>query len=362
MTPFRTLARALGRAGLSFDTATLRDATRIALQAALASVLTYAALSAIGSDEMFVGILSAVMILTPSVGGTMQSVCTRLSATALGSVVGVACLAALPSPFATPVGLALTMFLLNGLAVLKPAWSYGVVAAVALSVAEGDLVEATVARLVAIALSAGIGLAVAATLWRDTAGNRFERHLAAAIRKLRTATKDVLDKGAGNDPGDEIEGWADIRASLRDAGEACDAMHMADVESRRRRLGYVHSLLDSIGLLDAVMERTGDLRPEGLSQPLKRFRETVDDVLAGLAGDDLTADTMPRLRSAFDALREALDGRTLPDPRGCDQAQVIAFAAGSIRDRLDDLVRALRDRPAPAPGWAARFSAVRARP
>lgn len=139
-------------------------------------------------------------------------------------------------------------------------------------------------------------------------------------------------------------------------------MHMADVGERRRRLDHVRSLLVSIGLLDAVMERTGDLPAEGLSRPMERFRAAADDVLARLAEDDLAPGAMPRLRDAFDALREALDGRRLPDPRGCDQAQVIAFAAGSIRDRLDDLVRAMRDRPEPALGWAARLSIVRARP
>lgn len=362
MAPFRTLAGLLGRIGLDAGPASVRDAARIALQSAAGAVLTYGALSAIGSEELFVGILSAVMIPQPSVGGTMKAARTRLLASVVGSVVGVACLIALPAGVGTAVGLVLAMLILNGLATLRPAWSYGVVAAVGLSIATGSVLEATMARLAAIAIGAGIGLAVAALLWPDTAGARLDRHLAVAMRRLRTALDDVLAKAGEDRPGDDIEGRREVETSLADAREACDAVHLADTGPRRGRIRHVSSLLDSVWLLDAVMERTGDLRAAGLARPIEDFRQAADRVLEGFTEDGPEAGALAALDGAFERLREALDDRPLPDPRGCDQAQVIAFAAGSIRDRLGDLARSMRHPSPAAPGWAARVSLGRAGP
>lgn len=359
MTPFRTLSGLLGRAGLSFDGATLRDASRLALQSGAASVAAYLALRAIGSEELFVGILSAVMILQPSIGGTMQSARARLSASVLGSAIGLACLFALPAGYGTAIGLLMTMFVLNGLAVLRPAWSYGIVAAVALSISSDDLVQASIDRLLAIGIGGALGLIVAAILWPDTAGARFERHMASALRTLRSAFGDVLDKAGCDDPGDAIAGRRELNGSLADADTACAAMHMADMGPRRERMTHVRAILDSIWLLDAVLERTGDLSAKGLGDPISGFRETGARVLEGLAEDDVPVDALADLDAAFGALRDALQEVHLPDPRDCDQAQVIVFAAGSIRDRLGDLVRALRDRPEPSPGWAARVRTTR---
>ncbi len=364
MKPFEWLSAALSRARLDYDAATLRDATRIAVQSAAAAVAAYLALTSIGSEQLFVGILSGVMILQPSVGGTMQSARTRLLASAIGSVIGMACLFALPAGFGTAFGLLVTMFILQGVAKLKPAWSYGVVAAVALSLStSGDLVQATLDRLIAIGTGAGVGLPVAAIVWRDTAGERFERHMAAAMGRLRTALSDVFDKAGEDEPRDDIEGRAAVQQSLADAEEACDAMHLADTGTRRARMRQVRSLFDSIWLMDAVAERTGDLTREGLGEGIARFREAADAVLEGLTEDDLDVGAVGRLDEAFDALAGELDGVSLPDDRRCDQAHVIGFAAGSIRDRLADLVEGHRERHDPAPGWADRFSVRRrARP
>ena len=362
MDPFRILADRLGRVGPSFDAATLRDAARIAVQSGAASVAAYLALRAIGSEEMFVGILSAVMILQPSVGGTMDAARTRLSASALGSVIGLACLFALPAGWGTAAGLLVTMFVLNGLAVAKPAWSYGVVAAVALSISTSDdLVAATLDRLLAIGVGAAVGLLVSAALWRDTAGARFERHLTSAMRQLSEAFRDVVGKAGRDDPEDAVEGRDAVRGTLSDAQEACGAMHLADMGSRRARLEAVRALFESIGLLDAVAERTEDLRDAGLGDALDAFRAAGSRVIEGLRDDDLPVGAMADLDAAFARLGEALRGRELPDPRGCDRAHVIAFAAGSIRDRLSDLAAAAREGPEETVGWAARVTTRRAR-
>lgn len=348
---------------MSVDAATLHDAVRLAVQSAAASVAAYFALRWVGSEEFFVGILSAVMILQPSIGGTLEAARTRLSAALLGSAIGFACLVALPDAWGVAVGLLLAIFVLNGLAVIRPAWSYGVVAAVGLSIATSDaLVEAAVARLLAIGLGASVGLLVSAVLWHETAGARFERHLTRAVRHLGDALRAVLAKAGQARPDDAIDGRPAIRSALAKARAACDAMHMAETGPRRGRLDAVQSAFDSIWLLDAVMERTRDLGAGGLDAPLDAFRDAGLRVIDGLAGDDMPVDAVPALDAAFERLARDLSARDLPDPRGCDQAEVIAFATGSIRDRLADLARARRERPVPRPGWAARVTKRRARP
>ena len=86
------------------DVAALRDTLRIAVQTGAAALAMWFALVALGrTSEAFVGVLSAVLILQPSIGGTLNSIRTRFAAT----FVGLACadLTARTGNIAAAVGL-----------------------------------------------------------------------------------------------------------------------------------------------------------------------------------------------------------------------------------------------------------------
>ena len=148
---------------LPFETSQreMKDAARLAMQSAVAAAATYLAMQVIGMPEKFVGILSAVLVIQPSVGNTMGEAWDRVAATLIGSAIGAACLLLLSGAYATAGALALSMLVINAVAGFRPEWRYGAVAAVALSLgAESDLWQTTQDRALAIGLGALIGIVV----------------------------------------------------------------------------------------------------------------------------------------------------------------------------------------------------------
>ena len=110
-------------------------------------------------------------------------------------------------------------------------------------------------------------------------------------------------------------------------------------------------------MLRAVPARTGDLRDRAWADAPGAFREAGARVIEGLAEDAVPAGAVSNLDGAFARLRDALAGVDPHDPGGCDQAHVIVYAAGSMRDRL----ASSRERPRGRVGWAARVTTRRAR-
>ncbi|MDX5413148.1 MAG: aluminum activated malate transporter family protein, partial [Rhodobacterales bacterium] len=152
------------------------------MQAASAALAVYLLMQTLDLPETYLAILSAVYIVQPSVGGTMGSAANRIIATLVGSVISLICLAVLPDRLGTPVALVTSLLVINGAAVLKPAWQYGVVAAIALSLgAEEEALRTAIDRGIAIGLGATIGITASLIIWPESAAKRFERHLRSAM-------------------------------------------------------------------------------------------------------------------------------------------------------------------------------------
>ena len=255
--------------------ALLRDAVRKAAQAAVAAVATYLALRAVGlAGEAFVGILAAVLILQPSIGGTLEAAKTRIVATVVGVVVGTACLLALPSGWGTAAALAVTMVLLNLMAKLRPDWSYGVVCAVSLSLTVGDdLTVAAWHRTTAIAIGAAIGMVASAVVWPESARRRYERHLASALRGLSRALCDVFEKGRRPDEEPGVPHAGEVRDGLRRANDAIDALHLADHATRRARADAVQESWNALWIFDRVLTDAPAIGDDIVTGPLAAFRD-----------------------------------------------------------------------------------------
>ncbi|MGC1262270.1 MAG: FUSC family protein [Jannaschia helgolandensis] len=352
---FRIVSRFLSRMGLDYDNATLRDAARLSIQSAIAAMVSYIVIRAIGSDEAFVAILSAVLILQPSVGGTIDAARTRIAASVIGSLIGLVSLIVLPTGFGTAFALLFTMLIINAFAQLKPEWSYGVVAAVALSIADTeDLTTASITRLVAIALGVATGLIVSATIWPDTATARFERHLSAALRHMADAMRNVSEKAPQEKPDTDIKGHQAARDSLRSAREVNEAAKMADHGAMTQRLQAADAASDAIWLLNSIMQRTEDLRQTPLEEPLAPISKLGGDVLDALADGELIHDQISNLSKAIDRVVTTCRDATMTDARGGDQAEVIAFAFGTLLDQMRGVADSQPDPTHQTPTWAER--------
>jgi uncharacterized membrane protein YccC len=325
-----------------------RGAARAALQSAAAAVATYLALRALGSDEFFVGILSSVYILTPTIGGTMSSSLQRVTATLIGSAIGIACLLLLPDTWGTVAALGLSMLVLGGVSHLRPAWTYGMVAAVALSLhAEERALSVALDRGTAIAIGAAVGTLATFVVWPERAATRFRRRLAAAQAAVARHAAAALDRARGTDSGDEIRAaeraYHDSMAHAREAASVARFPHGA---RRQELLRATDRLYHSLTLIDRAVEQAEAdpvSRREDFGErvdALRRHALEVLDIVRGDAEGDAQA-AFDRLGEETRHARAILSGDDIDDDGHLRRATLL-FGMEEVRTALGQLFDELR--------------------
>ncbi|MCK0169278.1 FUSC family protein [Jannaschia sp. S6380] len=319
------------------DRAQLRDAARLSLQAATGALLTWLALRGFLADELFVGILAAVLIVQPSIGGTMGAAGTRLTASLVGCAVGAACIAIFPPGWATAAGLVTSMAILNAVAVFRPAWTYGIVCAVALSLTEGDAIWwSALERMAAIGIGAVIGVAVVWIVWPDSAEHRFRRHMRSTLDAMADLVDEVAARTARSEAPQNRVDDREVARRLALAEEAADALKLADRDPLQTRLSAAREMRDAIRFLDRAAAVPRDLGQDAdLAELLDRFRAAVADRLRAFARDAQPDFDGTVTQAQRDVTRRIEEGRT-DDPRS---GTVLAFAM----DEIDRALAALRD-------------------
>lgn len=165
-----------------------KDALRLALQSALAGAICYYLMVLLKMPERFVGILSAVLVIEPSIGNTFQQAKGRLLSTLVGAIIGIIFVALIPWELGVVLSLLFSLFILNGIASFKPEWRYGVVAAVSLALSSDDNTIGLVTdRLLSIGFGVAVGILITFIVWPDKAENR-------TLRYVRKALKNTLDR------------------------------------------------------------------------------------------------------------------------------------------------------------------------
>ena len=322
-----------------------RDAARLSLQAAAASVVTWFLLRWIDSSEAFVGIISAVLVVQATVDDTVARARDRLAATAFGSVVGVVCLLALPSAAATPLALAISMAVINAVATIRSGWRYGAVAAIALSLAsEQSVIDAALDRLLAIGIGAGVGLSVSLVLWPDSAASRAGRHLRAALASLGQQLARSMDT-VGESSGTDIDS-SGYHANI-DRARAAAADLVGDDAVISGQLTAVNRLYNSVLMIRRVVDASGALTGIAeLDDAVDALREHVQDVVEHLAdgdGEQLDrAAVLDDIGRRVDRAREALDAAD-DDPDRRTHRHTLLFALRQVENGLGDLVDSFVD-------------------
>lgn len=323
-----------------------RDMLRRAMQSAFAGLAAYFLVRSLNLQETFLAILSAVLIIQPSVGGTMGAAVTRLQATVTGSLISLGCVTLLPDMWGVPAALALSLLVVGGVAGLRPDWIYGVVAAVAIALApEAEAWQTAGTRALAIGLGAATGVIVALVVWPDRAEARFERHfrdaLRATARRLDDALEAATDKEQRADPPDHV---SDYHRALQQAQEALDAAKLVDRGRMQRRLDALRRLYNSIIILDRAAEPQSApvSGHEGLEAEVGTLRRETCDILQALAeGKQRPRRQIRQIDDALDRLQAVLaeddPGSSLHQSRNA-----LAFGLHEVRKALSDLIALCR--------------------
>lgn len=326
---------------------TLRDALRRGVQSALAAVGTYAAMGVLGLGEVYIAILGAVLILQPSVGGTMGTALTRLQATLVGSLLGLACIYLLPGGWGTPAALAASMLVVGGFAGLRSDWTYGAVAAVGIALAPSeDLLSTAWSRGLGLMVGGAVGVLVSLLAWPDRAESRFERHLRAALRATATRLTDAVDatmtEGRDAAPSDHVSAY---HKAVGLAQEAVEAAKLVDRGGMRRRLEALRRLYNSVIILDRAAE--ADAPPlagaEELRRHVGRLRQDACEVLTALAESGKGPDRrIDRIDATLADLQAAL-AQDDPASELHRSRNAVAFGLHEVRRALADLLAAWKE-------------------
>ncbi|WP_410219558.1 FUSC family protein [Paracoccus sp. (in: a-proteobacteria)] len=322
------------------------DMVRRAVQSALAATATYLLMRSLNLQEAFLAILSAVLIIQPSVGGTMGAAFTRLQATLVGSLISLACVAVLPDVWGTTAGLALSMLVVGGIAGLRPDWSYGAVAAAGIALAsEAKVLETAGERGIAIVIGAATGVLVSLLVWPDRAEARFDRHFRSALRATATRLADALE--AATEEGHEAappEHVSDYHKSLQSAQEALNAVKLVDRANMQRRLEALRRLYNSVIILDRTAE--ADVVPASgradLIDQVSALRRDTCSVLNALA--DREKNPEERTRQIDEVLQglQAMLAEGDPTSDLHRNRNALAFGLHEVRRSIGGLIEALR--------------------
>ena len=309
----------------------------LSLRIVLASVLTFTAAHLLGLTQGYWAVLTAVIVLQSSVGGSIKATTDRLIGSLGGAIWGVAVCLAVPHAGVISLGFALAVAV-TPLAVamaFNPPWRVAPVTAIILlltptSQAHGP-VYAAIQRMLEVGLGSLVAVLVATVL---APGGSRQAVRAAAAQALETmAELLVLLMNGLTSPIDQaaVERLhANIRADIAKAELAAD-------ESRRERVISLIAGSDPTPLCRTLRRLRHDLATIGRStrQSLPSpIRERLERPATA------AADAMARfLRSSGAAI-----GRAAPPPCLAPEREALAgFAAAVAELRASGLARALSD-------------------
>jgi uncharacterized membrane protein YccC len=315
-----------------------RDAARLALQSSVSAALMYFALTLLGMPEKFVGVLTAVLIVEPSLGSTISRGKTRLIATLVGCVVGVLCMYVLPYGYGTIAALALSMLVMNAVAGLWPDWRYGVVGAVALSLgSEQDAMATAIDRTLSIGLGFGIGALVSLTLWPDKSEDRAMRTLDAAVKDLAEYTSLLFDELIEEDSDQTGRAKRRYQQQIERARSLAGDINFAEDDPVHRRIRVIEKLYNAAILLGPVSDRLFEGRDEQgpLNEKLRDVQQRVQESFDAMAQREQPG------REQIDSLKE-VSKRLYEQMREMNDVDkqarcVLAFVVDQIVDSIAEV-------------------------
>jgi len=266
-----------------------KDAFRLAIQSAISASVTYTTLTVFNLPEVFVGVLSAVLVVEPSIGNTLEQSKGRVTATVVGSIIGFICVVLIPYGGATVISLIITMFIMNAIASFRPSWRYGVVAALAIAMGSpDDAIDMSVDRITSIFIGIVVGIVVSLIIWPEKASSRADKHLRlalkAAAQRFENAVENTRTSGA-----EDRKTSSKFHKSLSDAKEALQAVKIENVNQLKKQIQNVERLYNSILIIHrvALHSNTGVSDGDaGIEKDTEKVKETACEITISLANNE----------------------------------------------------------------------------
>ncbi len=309
----------------------------LSLRIVLASVLTFAIAHLLGLTQSYWAVLTAVIVLQSSVGGSIKATADRLMGSLGGAIWGVVVCLAVPHADAVSLGLALVVAVapLAVAMAFNPAWRIAPVTAIILlltptSLAHGP-VYAAIQRMLEVGLGSLVAVLVAVVL--APGGSRQAVRAAAATALNTMAELLTLLMGDLARPADRarIETLhARIRAEIAKAEVAAD-------ESRRERVISLIAGSDPTPLCRTLRRLRHDLAAIGRS---------ASEPLPGPVRDPLAKPATAVAQAMAQFMREtalAIGAASSPPSARHERQALANFAAAVAGLRASGVARALSD-------------------
>ncbi len=310
---------------------------RLGLRITVASLATFALARLLGFTQSTWAVLTALIVMQASVGGSLKATADRFVGSLGGAVWGVAVSLAVPheGPLSLGVALAVGVAPLAVVAAIRPAYRVAPVTAIILllgpSGAAPGAVTSAVQRMLEIGLGSLVALAVALLVLPERAHGHLAKAAGGALDLMARLTLRLAEAVGGSHDGAAIRTLHDaIRGAIGQAETAA-------AEALRERRSYLAAGPD----------------PEPLCRTLRRLRNglstighAVAEPLPGPARKMLDAPAKSALAAAAELMRAAGSALTArlppPSPRGLEEA-VAVFEASVAGLRRSGLTRDLAD-------------------
>jgi uncharacterized membrane protein YccC len=331
----------------------------LSLRITIAGLLTYAVGQFVSLTQVYWAVLTAIIVMQASVGGSLNATIDRLVGTIAGAAWGVAATLAVPHPnaLATAGALALALVPLAVLVALRPGYRVAPVTATIVLLGPSGaagVVEAAFDRVVEIALGCAVALAVAVL----TVSSRAHLLLGAAAADALAAMRDqvvLLLEGVTA----EADSAAVLTLNDRIRG-AVEKIASTAPEVARERSSYLTDAPDPDPLVRTLRRLSHDLVmiARALSAPLPepvrdRVAEPARHVAAAISafldetgtalarrGEPPPLDAVVAALAEYDAAMAALRRDRLIVPLPAEDAERVfglAFALQQMRGHLEEL-------------------------
>ena len=259
---------------------------RQAIQATAAAILAYELAAYFALPQGYWAVMTAILVVQSSVGGSLGLAIDRFLATLLGAAVGGALLAAAGAGYGIPVPLGLGVLILTYAATLRASMRLAPVTAAVVILAEpinGSAFASAVNRVCEIGIGAGVAVAISLLLFPSRARIVLAAHVGTVLPMLAEHLKGTIGAALGTPrDGDAFLAFNDsIRAKLIAGGTLVS-------EAQR----------------EAALQSSGYADPAAILRTLRRLWYT-SVAAARAARAPLPPAVLPLLEPALVQLRDA---------------------------------------------------------
>jgi uncharacterized membrane protein YccC len=245
----------------------------LSLRITVAGLIALALGELLGVKQVYWAVLTAVIVMQASVGGSLKATIDRLAGTVVGALWGALLVAAIPHPgtLATAGLLAAALLPLAALVAWWPSYRVApVTAIIVLLVPHGDAgpVQAAIERLIEIALGCAVALGVALAITPSRAHRLLSTAAADALTPMREQTLLLL---AGITEPVHPAAVIALHDRIRGAIERCVA---AAADAGRERNSYLTTAPDPDPLVRSLRRVSHDLimLARSLAHPIRDAR------------------------------------------------------------------------------------------